>query len=223
MRPEDIQNRDFLVGLRGYDKEEVRSFLAQVASEHATLRAELDDARTVAMARASAPVPAASGSDDFENLGASVAAVLRAAKDSARELLEEAEERRVHALEAAEEAVRQAHADAEQIRTNATSSVADAQAEAERIRASAQTSVADAHVEAERIIREATERANQIEIGAEARLANLHEEATRREAATRTRLLEASDEIQLALVALGEAAPQPETVDLRDEEAPALG
>ena len=31
MRPEDILERDFMVGLRGYDKDEVRSFLAEIA------------------------------------------------------------------------------------------------------------------------------------------------------------------------------------------------
>lgn len=244
MRPEDIQNHDFLVGLRGYDKDDVRSFLAQVASEHATLLAELDDARRVAVTEAPAP-PAAEAPDDFENLGASVAAVLRAAKESARELLTEAEERHAGAVRAAEDALRQARADAEQIRLDAGNAVADAQAEADeirttvratvaeaeaeadQIRATAQASIGDARAEADRIVREAADRARQIDIETEARIANLHGEATRREAALRTRLLEASDEIQLALLALGDAA-QPaaapdEPVDLRDGSTPALG
>jgi DivIVA domain-containing protein len=33
MQPEDIESKEFLVGLRGYDKDQVREFLAQVAAE----------------------------------------------------------------------------------------------------------------------------------------------------------------------------------------------
>src|SRR3954447_18700606 len=108
MRPEDIQNRDFLVGMRGYDKDDVRSFLAEVAAEHAALQTELE-----ALASAPAPQPpvaapapvapaapvAETGADDFENLGASVAAILRAAKGSAAEVTHEAEARAMQVRE----------------------------------------------------------------------------------------------------------------------------
>ena len=33
MQPEDIESKEFLVVLRGYDKDQVREFLAQVAAE----------------------------------------------------------------------------------------------------------------------------------------------------------------------------------------------
>src|SRR4051812_39934029 len=104
MRPEDIQHRDFLVGMRGYDKDDVRSFLAEVAAEHAALQRELEarvSTPAPAAAAAPAPVAAAAADDDFENLGASVAAILRAAKGSAAELTEEAEVRALEVREAA--------------------------------------------------------------------------------------------------------------------------
>ena len=125
MRPEDIQNQDFLVGLRGYDKDEVRTFLAQVAQEHASVLAELDQVRTTG----GAPAPAAAApadADDFENLGASVAAVLRAAKDSAAEVVAAAEQRREAIQAAADEALRRANAEAEEIRATAAASIDDA-------------------------------------------------------------------------------------------------
>jgi DivIVA domain-containing protein len=34
VRPEDIESKEFIVGLRGYDQGQVRDFLAEVAAEH---------------------------------------------------------------------------------------------------------------------------------------------------------------------------------------------
>jgi DivIVA domain-containing protein len=45
MDPEDIESRDFFVGLRGYDRGEVQEFLAEVAAEHRAVLAELDELR----------------------------------------------------------------------------------------------------------------------------------------------------------------------------------
>ena len=73
MRPEDITNRDFMVGLRGYDRDEVRSFLDEVAHEFAVLLGTIES---------SAPAePAERATDEFESLGAGVAAILRAANE----------------------------------------------------------------------------------------------------------------------------------------------
>lgn len=191
MRPADIQGRDFLVGLRGYDRDEVRDFLAQVAAEHAAVLAELDEARHRS-APVAAPAPT-EAPDEFENLGASVAAILRAAKDSASALAAEAEQA------------------AEQVRD-------EAERHASAVRAQAEDALEQAKAEAERLVREATERARALEVEADARLRDRTEsmladaearaaEAGRREAALRTRLQEAADEVSLALLALGEPSP----------------
>lgn len=188
MRPEDIQGRDFLVGLRGYDKEEVRSFLAEVATAHAAALSELSAARDLP---APAPAPVR---DDFENLGASVAAILRAAKESAAEITGEAEGK------------------ATEIREGAARYAETVRRQADEAGASVQESIDTARAQADQIVREATERARQAELEHTARVANQLDEARRREAAMRARLHEAAEEVQLALVALGDE------VDLRDEE-----
>ena len=230
MKPEEIQGRDFLVGLRGYDKDEVREFLSEIAAEHAAIQAELEELR-----RAPVAIATAEPRDDFENLGASVAAILRTAKESAAEitsgadaaamqvreeaeryaetLRQQAEETRAYAAEAAEEVRRQATAEIEQLRTEA------------------QTTLVEARAEAERLVREATERVRQLEVEAEARIRNQTEamlreheeraaEAQRRESSLRARLQEAADEVSLALLALGDptAAPAEAAVDLVVEE-----
>jgi DivIVA domain-containing protein len=44
VRPEDIESKEFLVSLRGYDKEQVREFLREVAAEYRKLAASQRDA-----------------------------------------------------------------------------------------------------------------------------------------------------------------------------------
>jgi DivIVA domain-containing protein len=203
MRPEDILERDFLVGLRGYDKDEVRAFLSQIADEHGALLAELDAVRS-APAPAAAPVPAASApepkGDDFENLGASVAAILRTAKASASEVATEAEQKAAEIREAADQ-----YADS-------------MRGQASDIRAAAQQALDDAKAEAERVIAEAADRVRQLEIETDARIANKLADVDRHEAATRDRLREAAEELQLALMALGEDAAAEPVVDVREVE-----
>jgi DivIVA domain-containing protein len=185
MRPDEILHRDFLVGLRGYDKDEVRSFLADVAAEHANLLAELDAVRSGAPAPA-APAPAAKAEDedDFENLGASVAAILKTAKASAAEMTQAAEARAAQTRE-----------EIEDLRYRAV-------VEADELKAAAKATLDEAKAEAARIVQDAKDRARPAEAEAEARIANRAEDAGRREAGIRTRLQEAADELQLALVAL---------------------
>jgi cell division initiation protein len=158
MKPEDIHGRDFLVGLRGYDKEEVRSFLAEVAAEHAALLAEVGRAKAA---------PQAPAHDDFENLGASVASILRAAKESASEI------------------------------------TADAEQHAAAIRSEAEGIRERAIAESDRIMTEARERAAAMESELEQQVAQGIQEASERASSLRARLLEAGDELQLALHALG--------------------
>jgi DivIVA domain-containing protein len=175
MRPDEILHRDFLVGLRGYDKDEVRGFLADVAAEHAELLAELEAARSGPAPTADLTVAdgTAPADDDFANLGASVAAILRTAKASAAEITEAAEARAA-----------QTRDEIEDLRYRAV-------VEADELRATARTAVDEAQAEATRILREA-----------EARVANLEEDAAQRRSDIRTRLQEASEELQLVLMAL---------------------
>ncbi len=48
--PEDIENKSFLITLRGYDKDEVRAFLRQVAEE---FKAAMDGGGVVSAAATS--------------------------------------------------------------------------------------------------------------------------------------------------------------------------
>src|SRR4051812_30731841 len=81
---EEIATKEFLVGLRGYDKDEVRAFLVTVAREFVTAGApQAADAPT------GDPAPEAAG--NWANLGDEIAAVLRTAHDQAAALKGEAE------------------------------------------------------------------------------------------------------------------------------------
>lgn len=220
MKPEDIQDRDFMVGLRGYDKDEVRSFLAEIAANHAQVLAELDESRTLGAVEAPGAA-AAPARDDFENLGASVAAILRAAKDSAGEISSEADLRATEVREDADRYAANLREQADAIRSNAAQGADSvrvaAAAQAQQQREAAQASLDEAHDQAERILKNASDRANALEIETEARLRNrvdaMVAEADRRiadaqekEDSLRSRLLDTNDELQLALMALGESA-----------------
>src|SRR5690349_7861438 len=61
-RPDEIADKEFLVGLRGYDKDEVRTFLRQVAEQVAAAEAAPPPP---APAAAPAPAPAT----EWANLG----------------------------------------------------------------------------------------------------------------------------------------------------------
>lgn len=97
--PEEIEQRSFAFVRRGYDTEEVDTFLAEVA---ATLRdAQAESARLNAELAAEPPPPppppetpitaVTAGGDDFSRLGEEVAAVLRQAHESVARLREQAE------------------------------------------------------------------------------------------------------------------------------------
>ncbi|MCU1454719.1 MAG: DivIVA protein, partial [Acidimicrobiales bacterium] len=67
LTPDEIAGKEFLVGLRGYDKDEVRAFLTVVADQVGGGTSE--------PAPQPAP-PAAPAAPDWSQLGAEVAAVL---------------------------------------------------------------------------------------------------------------------------------------------------
>ena len=76
--PEEIDSKEFLITLRGYDKDEVKAFLKAVAADY---RAALSSATSV-----EAP------SNAFEALGKDIGQVLQTAKQSADQLKRKAEE-----------------------------------------------------------------------------------------------------------------------------------
>ena len=149
LTPDEIAGKEFLVGLRGYDKDEVRSFLVTIAEQ---LRTDVP-AEPVA--------PAAPVGPDWSQLGTEVAAVLRTAHEQAAGLRAQAEAEvaavRQAGTDDAAAARREAEAYGEARRVEAE---ADRE-EARRILATAQDEalgvVADAQQRAERML-ESTER-----------------------------------------------------------------
>ena len=80
---EEIETKEFLVGLRGYDKAEVDAFLRAVAVDFRDLERKAKAASDGASAPATTPVEAPPATtDEFVNIGEEVAAVLRAAKEA---------------------------------------------------------------------------------------------------------------------------------------------
>lgn len=176
LTPEEIADKDFPVGLRGYDQGDVRAFLRTVAD---TVR-ELASAPpppapapepapeptpvpepTAASAPAAtpdpqpaAPSPGPSGGTDWADLGEEIAAVLRTAHEQAASLRADAE-RAAQATGAAAAAEAEAtRAAAEADRADAATRLAGAQNEALGL-------VADAQARVERMLETSKERAEQ--------------------------------------------------------------
>ncbi|HWL65619.1 MAG TPA: DivIVA domain-containing protein [Actinomycetota bacterium] len=76
--PEEIEHKDFLLTLRGYDKEEVRAFLEAVASDYRALTSAARD-------RDDVPDTA------YEQIGREVGTVIQVAKESATAMKRQAE------------------------------------------------------------------------------------------------------------------------------------
>lgn len=203
VQPEEIEGREFFVGLRGYDKDEVNAFLAEVAAELRSLQDELDEVRA-----GGAPAAPAEARDDFEDLGANVAAILRTAKESASAMVSDAEGQAAQIRADAE-----AYAEA---RRHAADEYAEGKRrEGDEAYAEASQRAHDAQEHANRLVQEAEERARIIVADGEARARQrvdaLVADATQRLAETsrrseelRSRLAETADELQLAVMALGE-------------------
>jgi DivIVA domain-containing protein len=90
--PEEIENKEFLITLRGYDKDEVQAFLRAVAADY----------RSVAESSRSSTAPV-TASNPFESLGEEVGTVLKVARESANQLRQKAEDAAAAARRRAEE------------------------------------------------------------------------------------------------------------------------
>ncbi len=145
LTPDDIERRTFAIEDRGYDRDEVRRFLFEVA---ATVRQARETSATTAggdTARLATdrPGPDQPGRDPFAQLGAEVAEVLRAAHDSVAGRLAAAELEAALIRERAEadalEVRRQAEVDATWQHDRAKRVLIAAQEQAETIIEEAET------------------------------------------------------------------------------------
>lgn len=137
---EQIRRREFVTIRRGYDPDQVRAYLEQVADQVELMRSTLRDARSQTQTQAPVRVQVAPKAepDPYEQLGARVASVIREADDAAGRI-------RRDAHRDAEELTREARTDADRMRT-------DAQATAEEAKAQADAAVRAAREEANRTI-----------------------------------------------------------------------
>jgi DivIVA domain-containing protein len=116
LTPEEIQSREFLVSLRGYDRDEVHAFLDEVAEAFAQLRAQAGVAPAPAPAAAPEPAPRAPepvapepAVSPFAAIGAETQRILEAAQEAGEEIRKraqaEADTARRDALAEADKAV----------------------------------------------------------------------------------------------------------------------
>lgn len=175
LTPEEVEVRAFALTRRGYDPDEVDAFLAEVAG---TMRADEpasegdpDDARSRLDGR--------SGGDDYERLGAEVAAVLRNTDETAARVRAEAQGEREAAA-----------AEVERARHEAAGIVAEAQGEAEGMARDAEEV---AQVRGDAIIAEARQHAG---------------EAARVERTVHGRLTSARDDLDRAVIQLDPEASE---------------
>jgi cell division initiation protein len=134
--PEQIRRREFVTIRRGYDPDQVRDYLEQLADQVELMQSLLREARM--QAEAASRAGEAPKVDPYEELARRVSGVIREA-DAAAERI------RGEASQEAERVVRDARADADRIRT-------DAQARAEETRAAAEEAVKRAREQADRTI-----------------------------------------------------------------------
>ena len=136
MSTDQIRRREFVTTRRGYDPDQVRAYLEQLADQIELMRALLRDARQEA--ETAHRISAQPLEDPYERLAQRVSSVIREA-DKAAEAI------RGDAATDAERLTREARAEADEIRT-------DAEAKAEKARAVADQAVRVAREEADRTI-----------------------------------------------------------------------
>ena len=133
---EQIRRREFVTIRRGYDPDQVRGYLEQLADQIELMRVLLRDAQ--AEAQSALRTTAQPRRDPYQQLGERVASVIREADQVAETIKTEAHRD-------AELVTREARAEADRLRT-------DAQAKAEDARSQAETALRIAREEADRTI-----------------------------------------------------------------------
>ncbi|MGH3113260.1 MAG: DivIVA domain-containing protein [Gaiellaceae bacterium] len=112
LTPEEIQAREFLVSLRGYDRDEVHSFLEQVAGQIRDLQSQVETLQSAQPPAVQPPEEAVpelalslrAGGDPkpfFEDLGQTTQRIVEAAYESAAEIQRRARGRADHELDEA--------------------------------------------------------------------------------------------------------------------------
>ncbi|MBI2238914.1 MAG: DivIVA domain-containing protein [Actinobacteria bacterium] len=145
---EQIRRREFATVRRGYDPDQVRDYLEQIADQVGHLESSLRESRQVEPAHRgqAAPKP-----DPYGELATRVADLIRAADQQAEKLRREAAE------------------EGERI-------LSEARADADRIRLDAQVKAEEARTAGDKALREAKERADQAISGLSARRESLVEQ-----------------------------------------------
>lgn len=133
---EQIRRREFVTTRRGYDADQVRRYLEEIADQVDLMGSMIREARLEAETAARAGTQ--TQTDPYEQLSRRVASVLREADDTAERILTQG---RVEA----DRLMAEAHRDANQIRT-------DAQSQAEKARGDAERALGQAREEADRTI-----------------------------------------------------------------------
>jgi DivIVA domain-containing protein len=190
LTPEDIASRSFLVSLRGYDRDEVHSFLSEVADEVGSLQARIDELEelltspdgTATEVAPEAPVepeavpepevvepepapqPAApTPSDLFASISAETQRILEAAQTAGEELRRKATEEAQRERTEAHEAAEQERAEAHAAAEQERAEAHDAaQRELTEAHEAAERERAEAHAEADREVKAARAEANRI-------------------------------------------------------------
>jgi DivIVA domain-containing protein len=134
--PEQIRRREFVTIRRGYDPDQVRDYMEQLADQVELMQSLLREARQEAESAIRANEKPRI--DPYEELARRVSGVIREADTAAEQI-------RTGAREDAERVTVEARTDADRIRT-------DAQARAEETRASAEAAVLQARAEADQTI-----------------------------------------------------------------------
>jgi DivIVA domain-containing protein len=184
LRPADIADRDFLVVVHGYHKGEVREFLAEISQAYASLTERLEQA-----SEQEAPAR-----DDFEDMGAEIASVLRAAKEAAAAMTADADAK----LSEAEALLADARREADELLAQATAALGQAQESARRAEQEAQE-------RSQQIVREAEEQAHAHRIEAEAGVRARLDAIRHHEREIRDRLEHLGDAVRDATVRLDSA------------------
>src|SRR5687767_8028595 len=123
MSAEQIRRREFVTIRRGYDPDQVRNYLDQLAAQVERMASMIREARMEAESAIRAG--ASPKTDPYEQLAQRVASVIREADDVA-------ERTRSEASREAERALEQARADADRIRLDASTHAEQSREEAER-------------------------------------------------------------------------------------------
>ncbi len=158
LSPDEVANRTFAKGVRGFSETEVRAFLRRVSEELVLARGhehELEGAIDALEDQVRTPRPL-SEQELLDALGEETARLLRSAREASDDIRKKAEERAARLVEEAAEAAEQTRAEAAELLASRTS---EAEAKTAELHATAETRAAStlesAKAEAEAILENA--------------------------------------------------------------------